>query len=256
MEIGRRELLGGAVTLSLARLASSLGTSPPRDEMPVSMDHRWHPLTQSLLDRARRAGQRLDRPRVERIVHEVAEEHGRLIIKWMENPTRAFEHMSRYGLDELVQMGTARFWSAPRPFPVTDEGTAERSFELNWRATQLLRVDEHDRALMAPKLIAKARAMTTQSGPEAIFEARAVAAQIGWIETSLPTAAAQAVRAVEDLLSAGYAENSVAIYHQLRVFEAREHGLLATWETPDGLVCVPGFIFEQPPIEPARSLCL
>ena len=81
---------------------------------------------------------------------------------------------------------TATFWPAPRPFPVTDEGAAERSFELYWRATQLLRVDEHDRALMAPKLNAKARAMTTQSGPEAIFEARAIAAQIGWLETSLP----------------------------------------------------------------------
>jgi hypothetical protein len=53
MEIGRRELLAGAVTLSLARLAPSLGVSPSADEMPVSTDHRWHPLTRSLLDRAR-----------------------------------------------------------------------------------------------------------------------------------------------------------------------------------------------------------
>jgi hypothetical protein len=28
-------------------------------------------------------------------------------------------------------------------------------------------------------------------------------------------------------------------YHQLKVFEACEHGLLATWETPEELVCVP-----------------
>ena len=239
MEIGRRELLAGAVTLSLARLAPSLGVSPSADEMPVSTDHRWHPLTRSLLDRASRAGQRLDRPRVERIIHGVAEEHGPLVIKWMENPTRAFEHLTRYGLDDLVQMETATFWPAPRPFPVTDEGAAERSFELFWRATQLLRVDEHDRALMAPKLNAKARAMTTQSGPEAIFEARAIAAQIGWLETSLPAAAARAVRAVEDLLSAGHSEDSVTIYHQLRVFEACEHGLLATWETAEALICAP-----------------
>jgi hypothetical protein len=92
MEIGRRELLAGAVTLSLARLAPSLGVSPSADEMPVSTDHRWHPLTRSLLDRASRAGHRLDRSRVERIIHEVSEEHGRPVIKWMENPTRAFEH--------------------------------------------------------------------------------------------------------------------------------------------------------------------
>jgi hypothetical protein len=142
-------------------------------------------------------------------------------------------------------METAAFWPAPRPFPVTDEGTAERSFELNWRATQLLRVDEHDRALMAPKLIAKARAMTTHSRPEAIFEATAVAAQIGWIEISLPAAAAQAIRAVEDLLSAGHTESSMAIYHQLKVFEACEYDLLATWETPDALICVPGFILSN-----------
>jgi hypothetical protein len=239
MKIGRRELLAGAVSLTLARLAPSLGAGPAGDEMPVSMDHRWHPLTQSLLDRARRAGQRLDRPRVERIVHEVAAEHGRLIIKWMENPTRAFEHMSRYGLDELVQMEIATFWPAPRPFPFTDEGAAERSFELYWQATHVLRVKEHDRALMAPKVIAKRRAIEAQFSSEAIFEVRAVASQIGWLETLLPAAAAKAVSAIEDLLSAGHGEDSLAIYHQLKVFEACEHGLLATWETAEALICAP-----------------
>jgi hypothetical protein len=242
MDIGRRGLLAGAVTLSLARLASSLGTSPPRDEMPVSMDHRWHPLTRSLLDRANRAGQKLDRSRVERIIHEVSEEHGRPVIKWMESPARAFEHLSRYPLGELMQMGTARFWPAPPPFATTNEDAAELSFELYWRATRALRVEEHDRALMAPKVIAKRRAIEAQFSSEAIFEVRAVAAQIGWLETLLPAAAANAVRAIEDLLSAGRGEDSLAIYHQLKVFEAYERGLLATWETPDALICVPGFI--------------
>jgi hypothetical protein len=27
--------------------------------------------------------------------------------------------------------------------------------------------------------------------------------------------------------------------NQLNIFEAHEHGLLATWETPDALICVP-----------------
>jgi len=180
MDIGRRGLLAGAVTLSLARLASSLGTSPPRDEMPVSMYHRWHPLTRSLLDRANRAGQKLDRSRVERIIHEVSEEHGRPVIKWMESPARAFEHLSRYPLGELMQMGTARFWPAPPPLSVTDEDAAERSFELYWHAAQVLKAEEHDRALMAPKLIAKKQAIGARFSSEAIFEARAVAAQIGW----------------------------------------------------------------------------
>jgi hypothetical protein len=241
MEIGRRELLAGAVTLSLAKLAPSLGVGPPGDEMRVSTDHRWHPLTRSLLDRAGRAGQRLDRPRVERIIHEVSEEHARPVIKWMESPACAFEHLSRYPLGDLMQMGTARFWPALPPFAATDDDAAERSFELYWYAAQILKAEEHDRALMAPKVIAKRRAIEAQFSSEAIFEVRAVAAQIGWLETLLPAAAAKAVSAIEDLLSAGHGEDSLAIYHQLKVFEACEHGLLATWETPHVLVCVPGF---------------
>jgi hypothetical protein len=177
-----------------------------------------------------------------RNVHEVAEERRRPVIKWMESPARAFEHLSQYRLSELMLMGTARFWPVPPPFTATNEGAGERSFELYWQATQLLRLGEHDRALMAPKLIAKKQAIGARFSSEAIFEARAVAAQIGWIETSLPATAAQAIRTVEDLLSEGHTESSQAIYHQLRVFEACESGLLATWETPDALICVPGFI--------------
>ena len=45
-----------------------------------------------------------------------------------------------------------------------------------------------------------------------------------------------AIRAVEDLLSAGYAAGSMEICHQLTVFAAFEHGLLASWETPGALV--------------------
>jgi hypothetical protein len=210
--------------------------------MPGSTDHRWHPLTRSLLDRASRARQRLDRPRVERIIHELSEEHGRPIIKWLESPARAFEHLSPFRLSELIQMGTARFWPVPPPFTATNEDSAERSFELYWHAAQILKAEEHDRALTAPKVIAKRRAIEAQFSSEAIFEVRAVAAQIGWLETSLPAAAAKAVSAIEDLLSAGHGEDSLAIYHQLNVFEACEHGLLATWETPDALICVPGFI--------------
>ena len=57
--------------------------------------------------------------------------------------------------------------------------------------------------------------MASLSRPEQVLEARALAAEIGWIETSLPGAAAGAIRAVEDLLSAGRAENSMEICHQL-----------------------------------------
>lgn len=135
-------------------------------------------------------------------------------------------------------MPTARLWSSPPALPVPDNDAAERSFELYWRATEVLGVEEHGRALLAPKLASKARAIASQFDAALISEAWAVAAEIGWIETSLPTVAARAIRTVEDLLSAGHAEGSMAIGHQLRVFEAFEHGLLATWETPEELVCL------------------
>jgi hypothetical protein len=85
MEIGRRELLVGAASLSLVNLVRPPGPSSSAGEEPAPTDQQWHPLTRSLLDRASRAGQRLDRSRVERIIREVSEEHGRPVIKWMES---------------------------------------------------------------------------------------------------------------------------------------------------------------------------
>jgi hypothetical protein len=43
---------------------------------------------------------------------------------------------------------------------------------------------------------------------------------------------------LKELISTGYSESSLEICHQLIVFEASEHGLLATWETPEELVCL------------------
>jgi hypothetical protein len=74
---------------------------------------------------------------------------------------------------------------------------------------------------------------------EEIFKIRAVSAQIGWLETSMAEAAAHAISNVELLLGSGASEASVAIDNQLMTFEAHEHGLLATWETPGALICVP-----------------
>ena len=186
-----------------------------------------------------RTGKRVDRRRAERIVHEAAGERGRPVINWMESPERAFQHMLRYPLRELAQMPAARLWPHPAAVSTRDHGAEERSIELHWHANQALRVDEHGRALMAPKLDFKARAVASRSRLEGILEARTIAAEIGWIETSLAGAAAGAIRATEELLSAGHAEDSVAICHQLRVFEAFEHGLLATWEAPEEIICVP-----------------
>jgi hypothetical protein len=42
------------------------------------------------------------------------------------------------------------------------------------------------------------------------------------------------------------------IYHQLMVFEAFEHGLLAMWETPGALACVQSSVDQSPIIEVPR----
>ena len=92
---------------------------------------------------------------------------------------------------------------------------------------------------MAPKLLSKSKAIAGNASIEALFEVRAVAAQIGWLETSIPMAAVQAVANVELFLSSGFSEHDEPVHHQLRVFEAYELGLLATWETPTAIICVP-----------------
>jgi hypothetical protein len=242
MEIGRRDLLVGVGSLCLAKISLPPSAAPGPEERPTRTDQGWHPLIRSLLDRAGRAGQRTDRFLVELAIHEVAEarpERRRLVIKWLETPTRAFEHLSRYGLDELVRMRDTSIWCGPRPLPSMVKGNRERSFDLYHHAANALRVEEHDLALTAPKVMAKRGTVETRYHPQAIFETRAVVAQIGWLETSLPAAAAEALCAIEDLLSAGQPKGSESIHHQLRVFTAYENGLLATWETPEELVCVP-----------------
>ena len=83
--------------------------------------------------------------------------------------------------------------------------------------------------------------MSANRSDQEVFRVRAVSAQIGWLETSMAEAAARAVSNVELLLSTGASEDSVAKDNQLRVFETYERGLLATWETPDALICVPKF---------------
>ena len=145
-----------------------IGTTEPH------ATNRWHPLTRSLLDRARLAGDRPDKLRVERTVRELADVQGRAsrpVMKWMDNPTDAFDHLSRYGLDALLDMESANFW---RGLDVL-----ERSFDLRWLAAEILRVDDWDRALMAPKLSAKSDAVARGASAGAIFEVRAVAAQKG-----------------------------------------------------------------------------
>jgi hypothetical protein len=233
MDIDRRSLLSGAASLALTGL---VGTSEAGG---------WHPLTRSLLDRARRAGSvpgPVDTAGIERVILDLVDASGRTdkpVIKWLPDPFAAHDLLSSHGLDELLRMGTAEMWrrrASPGPF---DDRSLDLSFVLRGLVADSIGVEDHDRALMAPKLLAKSRAIAKGASAEAVFAVRAAAAQIGWLETCLPVAAAQAVADIELFLSAGSAETDEPVYHQLKVFEAYELGLLATWETPDALICIP-----------------
>jgi len=244
MDINRRTLLAGSASLALTELA---GSGPARS---VALDLtelrgalHWHPFVRSLLCRARLAQGPADKAGVERIVRDVAAARTGakpLVIKWLADPSCAFEHLSEYGLDRLLEMNVTGLWRrAGRSYSV-DDPTRN-----SWRRVprevlaDIFRVEEHDRALMAPKLRAKSRAVTEGASAEAVFRVRAVAAQIGWLEACIPIMAAQAVATVEGLLLTGQPEDSEQIRHQLMVFDAYELGLLATWETPDAIIYVP-----------------
>jgi hypothetical protein len=165
MDIDRRSLLAGTACAMLTgqtlQVQSHLGAS----QAPAAS--RWHRLTQSLLDRAWWAGPRpeaIDRRTIERAIGSVARATGRagpLVIKWMADPAEAVGYLSPFGLDALLSMGTTNFWHIPgllRPF---DEGAFERAFDVRCLSTDLLRVEETDHALMAPKLAAKSAAIAS-----------------------------------------------------------------------------------------------
>jgi hypothetical protein len=241
MDIDRRRLLTTATCALLTGVARPAWPHPADPDVPAG---RWHPLTRSLLDRARCAGTRRetsDMRAIERVIGRLAESKGRdrpLVIKWMDTPTGAFDHLRRTGLDALLDMGTTSFWRRSQPPASRDAAPFYRAFEVRMLANELLGVQDHDAALMAPKLLAKSRAMSANEAAKEIFHVRAVSSQIGWLETSMADAAAQAVSNVELLLSSGTPESSAAIDNQVRIFEVCELGLLATWETPDALICV------------------
>jgi hypothetical protein len=136
-------------------------------------------------------------------------------------------------------MDTDSLWRRATPSPSLDDESLNRSLILGGLVADIVGAGEHDRALMGPKLLAKSEAMSTGASAKTLFESRAVAAQVGWLETSIAAVAAEAVHNVELLLSSGFSEHDQLIHHQLRVFEAYELGLFATWETPTAIICVP-----------------
>jgi hypothetical protein len=245
MDIERRSLLKVSACLALSGLAGPLQVGIPAkaDQVPVAQS--WHPLTQSLVHRAQNArssGKRANTSQVDRIIRETAAAQGCTkspVIKWVADPSCAFDHLSGYGLDALLQMGTASLWRRARASIPFDDRSLDLSLVLGEVIAGIVGAEDHDRVLMAPKLLSKSRAMAGNASAEAVFEVRAIAAQIGWLETCMPIAAAQAIANVELFLSSGVSERDESVSHQLRVFEAYELGLLATWETPDALICVP-----------------
>jgi hypothetical protein len=245
MDFDRRQVLIGSAGMALGRVCGAFPV--PLDIQPAETTDwmEWHPLSRSLLERARLIGRSRippDRALIERKVRELADSAGhaeRLVIKWMDTPSDAFEYLSRVGLEALLDMGTTGFWRRSLRPESRDAGTLDRAFEVRLLASELLGTDELDPFLMAPKLQAKSRAISAAALGSEVFRVRAVSSQIGWLETSLADVAAEAVSNVELLLATGASEVSAPIHHQLTVFEAFECGLLATWETPLGLICVP-----------------
>jgi hypothetical protein len=246
MDIDRRSLLTGTACAVLAGTAFQVRSSPGGSHAPTS--RRWHRLTQSLLDRARRAGPRpaaIDRRTIERAIRSAAQATGRhapLVIKWLTDPAEAVGYLSRLGLDALLSIGTTNFWHVaglPRPF---DGEAFERAFDVQCLSASLLCVEENDLALMAPKLTVKSAALASGASAQELFAVRARLAQIGWLETSWAASAANAIFEVELALHAGEPQDSRVIHHHLKAFEAFEAGLLATWETPAAIICVPRLI--------------
>jgi hypothetical protein len=182
MDTNRRKFL--AAGLACAGMAGLAGTYRLTDLIATrdpATSQGLHPFTQSLLERASRTGNVVDRSRVERVIHQRADSLGcscRPVIKWLPDPQAAFDRLCRYGLVDLLQMKNATFWREGM-CPAMDEETLERWCVVRRLATEELRPDDHDRALMAPKLAVKRGAAVLATTPDQAFEVRAIAAQVG-----------------------------------------------------------------------------
>jgi hypothetical protein len=236
MQFDRRQVLL-TVAMTFATGRARAGAERPEAELP-----ECHQLTRSLIERARRAStatNRVDTDAIERVIRQGAKAFGRPpVIKWMPSPEDAFDHLRRLNPSDLGT-GLAALWRVRRSYPPCDEDAFERSFKVRQLASEILRPEEHDRILMAPKLRAISEAKRAGASPTELRRVRASCFEIGWLETSLPAVAAEAIRAIEALLASGEQPGSDAVRDRMRVLEAYELGLLATWETPAQLICVP-----------------
>jgi hypothetical protein len=128
VDIDRRGLLSVTACLALTELVGpALAHPPPAGTDEEGNPHSWHRITRSLLDRARRTGsvhEPVDTAGVQRIVHDMTDARSRAnrpVIKWLADPSAAFDHLGRYSLDALLQMESANLWRREVPLISFDE---------------------------------------------------------------------------------------------------------------------------------------
>jgi hypothetical protein len=243
MDIDRRSFLaGGLACASLAVLPDAFRLIKPVEALDPVPEFELHPFTRSLIDTVSRSDHDFDLLRVERLIRLRAETlgyHKSPVMKWLPDSRAAFDYLRRYELADLLRMENATLWREEDLPAIGDDTILDRWCATRRFATEALRPDDRDRALMAPKLEAKRQLIARGADLDAIFEVRAMTAQVSWLETSISAAAVGAISNIDLQLAQGLSEVSVHLHHQLLVIEAYQHGLLATWETPAELICVP-----------------
>lgn len=239
MTIDRRNFLATTASLGLAGWGN--WAWPTRHD--ANSAGPWHPLTQSLLDRAGRAStRRIDTSVVQSEIARMAEVRGLVrvpVVKWLASPADVVACLAEMELDVLLETGTASFWRFNEPLHRQLSDDEDSTCRLRSLAARLVKVEHADRELMEPKRRVKAAATAASASAESLFRVRAVLAQIGWLETSLAAMGVQAICDVQSCLQEqdiGAAEDFVR--RRLIAFEAWEAGLLATWETPSEMICV------------------
>jgi hypothetical protein len=243
MKSDRRQVLF-TIAMALATGRACAGAGRSEAELP-----ECHQLTRSLIERARRAStttNRVDFDAIERIIRRMARaSKAPPVIKWMASPADAFDHLRRLNSSDLGT-GLAALWRVRRSCPPCNEEAFERSFRVRQLASEILRHDEYDRTLMAPKLRSISEARRAGASPTELRRVRAASFEIGWLETSLPAVATESICAIEALLGSDAQPGSDAVRDRLRTFEAYELGLLATWETRTEIICVPSTPLSRP----------
>jgi hypothetical protein len=246
MILDRRRLILNATAAMVALpifSRSFTSAAAALDQIPDAPTTRWHPMVEAILDRARNvSGRRIsERGLIEDTIKRRAEAAAYKIapVKWLETSADAHAYLSHQGLEVLLEADVARFWKFDNS-KVLQRGFdyPESAYDAQSEAEEFFRVEERENEVSAPKQRAKAHAIASNISAQNVFYTRAVSSQIGWLETVIARAAAYSIYQIELLLSLGVSEDAAEIRRLLNVFEAYEHGLLATWETAQEFVCV------------------